>query len=112
METQKDHGAFVPEAEEMDAISGVLRGGGGMRTVFVFLDLPRHVEFQAGEMPLIPQGEVVTFDVSLRNHRDPRKTRKVEGEYRLKRRALRYSTSRASSSGMTQYLEWEPVPRG
>jgi len=81
---------------------------GKVRTVFVFLDLPRHVEYRAGDLPLIPEKTVVEFDVSLRNPRDVSKVRKVSGPYSVTRRILRYS-SRPGLSGLTQFLEWSPV---
>lgn len=98
------------EKKETSTLSSVRSSGGSVRTVFVFLDLPRHIEFQAGELPLIPEGTVVQFDIPVRNPRDTKKTRNVTGPYRVARGVLRYSTSRVGSVGMTQYLEWEPVP--
>jgi len=81
---------------------------GKIRTVFVFLDLPRHVEYRVGDMPLLPEGTVVEFDTCLRSLNDAKKVRKVSGPYSVSRRVLKYSTSRVGLMGLTQYLEWSP----
>lgn len=80
-------------------------GSGGLRTFFVFKDLPRHVEFHAGRVPLIPVGESIHMDIELRSPRDRTRTRKVEGLYVIGSRTLRYS----AAHGLTQYLELDPV---
>lgn len=113
MEHQAEAAAAVTE-EGSEAVSPgsflAQRNGSGVRTVFVFLDLPRHVEFRAGDMPILEVGTAVEFDVALRNLRDPRRTRRVEGRYEVKRRVLKYSTGRLGTSGLTQFLEWAPCP--
>ena len=82
---------------------------GNVRTVFVFTDLPRHIEFRAGELPLLAEGTIVEFNIELKNPRDPKKVRRVEGRHKIVRAVLKYETERASASGLTQYLEWKPV---
>jgi len=81
---------------------------GRVRTVFVFLDLPRHVEYRMGELPILSKGTVVEFDVSLRSPSDVKRVRKVSGPYSVVRQVLKYSTSRVGLMGLTQYLEWGP----
>lgn len=80
---------------------------GSVRTVFVFLDLPRHIEFRAGDLPLMEEGLVMEFDLSITSPKDPRRTRKIEGKYRVVRRALKFNGNRPGLKGMTQYLEWD-----
>lgn len=80
---------------------------GSVRTVFVFLDLPRHVEFRAGDLPLMEEGLEMEFDLSITSPKDPRKTRKIEGKYKVVRRALKFNGNRPGLKGMTQYLEWD-----
>jgi hypothetical protein len=84
-------------------------GGGNVRTIFIFTDLPRHIEFRAGELPLLGKGTVVDFNVVIKNPRDSTKSRHVEGPYVVHRAILKYETGRATITGLTQYLEWKPV---
>lgn len=79
--------------------------GGSVRTFFVFLDLPKHIEYRAQSMPLLPEGTVLRLDRTvLRDPSDRRKVRVVEGEHRVMNRRLVYSTT----SGLLQYLELSP----
>lgn len=94
------------------AVRGEVQSGradGSVRTVFVFLDLPRHVEYRVMDMPLMDEGAIIEFDTSLRDPRDPKRVRTVSGPYRIQRRVLRYSTSRPGMMGLTQFLELDPV---
>lgn len=88
---------------------GVISGGGNVRTIFVFTNLPVHLEFRAGELPLLGQGTVVEFNVVLKNPRDSTKSRHVEGPYRVVRSVLKYETGRVGMAGLSQFLEWQPV---
>lgn len=87
-------------------------GQGLIRTVLVFLDLPVHYEFRSSDMPLMPEGTKIEFDMELRNPKDPRRVRKVQGEYMVMRRKLVYETSRPSMTGLSQFLELSPHGRG
>jgi len=80
---------------------------GGVRTVFVFLDVPKHVEFRAGDLPLMDVGTQVSFNMTLEDPQDRRRRWKIEGLYRVKKRLLKYENGRPSLSGMTQYIEWD-----
>ena len=82
---------------------------GNVRTVFVFMDIPRHIEFRAGDLPLLEKETVVEMKLTIKNPQDPKKIRRIEGSYRVVRSVLKYETERASLSGLTQYLEWQPV---
>lgn len=84
----------------------------GVRTFLVFLDLPKHVEFRAGGFPLLEVGAEVDFDLTVKDPKSLGKPREVKGLYRVKRRVLKYSTGRASKSGFSQYLEFEPSEEG
>lgn len=80
--------------------------GGSVRTFFVFVDLPKHVEYKVHPMPLLPDGTTLRMDrISLKDPSDRRRVRVVEGEYRVMNRRLVYSTS----LGLLQYLELAPT---
>lgn len=79
-----------------------------MRTVFIFVDLPIHVEFRAADSPLLEEGAVIEFDLVLTDPKNSKRTRKVEGPYEVKTRKLKYSTDRPGFIGLTQYLELTP----
>ncbi len=82
---------------------------GCVRSVFIFTDLPRHIEFRAGNLPRLERGLEIEFDLTLKNPHDSQKSRHIEGFYRAKRVVMKYSTGKPSISGLTQYIEWEPV---
>ena len=78
-----------------------------MRTFFVFVDLPKHVEYKVQPMPLLPEGTVIRFHrISLRDPASPKRVRVVEGDHLVLHRRLVYS----STSGLLQYLELAPEP--
>ena len=83
---------------------------GTVRTFLVFMDLPVHYEYRTGEWPILPVNTVIEFDTVLRNPEDPSLERRIGGSYFVSGRKLRYSTTRPSRSGLTQYLELSPVP--
>ncbi len=89
--------------------SGLIHGSGNVRTVFIFTDLPRHIEFRAGDFPLLAPETIVMFNAVLKSPRDPTKSRHIEGPYKVQRAVLKYETGRASMAGLTQYIEWKPV---
>lgn len=76
-----------------------------VRTYLVFQDLPVHIEYRVGDMPLIPEGTIICFKVNLKHPRDPKRIRKVDGTYKIVRRRLIYSSEKPSAQGLTQYLE-------
>jgi hypothetical protein len=80
---------------------------GAVRTVFIFTDLPRHIEFRAGDLPLLAEGTVVEFNVVLKNPRDRTKSRHVEGPHKVQRMVLKFETGRTGLMGLTQYVEWK-----
>ena len=89
--------------------NGLESSAGNVRTVFIFTELPIHIEFRAGNFPLLGKGTVVEFDIVLKNPRDSTKSRHIEGSYKVQRSVLKYVTGRAGLSGLTQYIEWIPV---
>jgi hypothetical protein len=80
-----------------------------MRTFLVFLDLPVHYEFRVHDMPLLPRGTEVEFDAVLKDPSDARLSKRVFGAYRVVRNKVRYSTTKPSRLGLTQYLEMAPA---
>lgn len=89
-----------------------LSSGSGTRTFLVFLDLPKHVEFRTDGFPLLEEGAVVDFDLTVRDPKGAGKPRELKGPYRVKRRVLKFTTGRASKNGFSQYLEFEPSEVG
>ena len=88
-----------------------LSSSGQIRTFCIFLDLPKHVGLRMEGIPLLNVGEVIEFDLLVKDPRDPKRTRKIDGAYYVFRRVLKYaSDTRPSLMGLTQYLEWAPVP--
>lgn len=72
-----------------------------VRTFFIFLDLPVHVELKVDGLPLLSESTVVDFNLNLNHHN---KSYHIAGEYRLRRRILKFG---GKHDGLTQYLEWE-----
>jgi hypothetical protein len=99
---------LIDEAEwsYTDDVGGEMpQTNGGVRTYFVFVDLPQHIEFRVTDMPILQKGMEIELDMSLRHPRNIRKVRKIEGVHTVLRRLLKYSTTRASSMGLSQYIE-------
>lgn len=90
--------------------SGSSAAGAPVRTVFVFTDVPWHGELRAGDLPLLEEGTIMEFDLKVSNSADRTKRKHVLGSYVVSRRSLKFSGSRIGKQGMTQYLEWTPVP--
>lgn len=108
---------IVPEEVEaenqsnskLECVNQSIGDQGLVRTFLVFLDLPVHVEFRATNMPLLSTGTVIDFRLSLRNPKDPKRLRRIEGEYEILRKRLIYQTEKPSVRGLTQYLELSPI---
>ncbi len=79
--------------------------GFGVRTYFVFLDLPYHCEHRVGSQPLLPPGTEIEVEARLSDQRTPGGVRDVRGSFRVSRQKLVYSTKRPGRMGLTQYLE-------
>lgn len=76
-----------------------------MKTFLVFTDLPKHIEYRALPMPLMPEGTVIRFNpMRLTDPTDRKRVRTVEGGYRILNRRLVYDTTHA----LLQYLELGP----
>ncbi len=78
---------------------------GLLRTFFIFSDLPQHIEYRASDMPLMPEFLTIALDLSLRNPRNPKKSRRILGDYQITKNTVKYSSCDPSRMGMTQYLE-------
>lgn len=76
-----------------------------LKTFLVFKDLPVHVEYRAGDCPLLKKGLQVDFQIDLRNPMNPKKIRKVDGTFVIDRVHLVYS----GKEGWAQYIELSPV---
>lgn len=90
---------------DLDPDPGALSSG--VRTFFVFLNLPKHLELRAGNLPLLEPGTVLDMDVTVRDPKGPERAWKVQGPHRVVRRLLRFSQKAGSKSGLSQYLELE-----
>jgi len=75
-------------------------------TFFVFVDLPKHVEFRVPSVPLLPEGTVIDFNLTIRSLKDVRKTIPVQGPHVLQRSVLTYGGKRP---GLVQFLEWKAI---
>lgn len=82
---------------------------GSVRTFFVFLDLPTHVEYRVPDMPIMSEGTQIDVEMDVRYPRDPRKMRPLDGPYVVHRRRLIFTTKRRDAMGLSQYLELKPV---
>lgn len=82
----------------------VLSGSTNVRTFLVFLDLPIHYEYRVPDMPLLAEGVIIEFFLTLK---DPRTghSRPIEGPYKVTHRKLIYRTDKPSLAGLTQYIE-------
>lgn len=81
----------------------------GVKTYFVFLDLPQHLEIFAGSLPVLDVGTEVEYDLLVRNPKNPSAVRKIQGIYKVKERILKWKNLSKRRSGLIQYLEWEKV---
>jgi len=78
-------------------------GSEPITTFFVFIDLPKHVEFRAPNIPILPEGTVIDFNLTIRSLRDVRKTIPIQGPHILQRSVLTYGGKRP---GLVQFMEW------
>ena len=78
-----------------------------VRSYFIFTDLPIHVEYAAGLLPLLNEGRVINFELSLKNPKNPKKVREVNGAYLVSKIKLTFAT-RDQKLGLTQYIELTP----
>ena len=82
-----------------------------LRTVIVFTDVPKHIEFRVSDWPLLDEGVVIEMDVELKNPKDPSRVRKIQGEYVVEKKRNKHSSKSGSTNGFTQYLEMGPVEK-
>lgn len=80
----------------------------GVRTIFVFTDLPIHYEYRVGLFPLVQSGLVINFSLIISDPKDTKRTRSISGNYIIKNIILKYTNEIPSLKGLTQYLEMEP----
>jgi len=88
-------------------VCGDFMASGNVRTIFIFTDLPIHIEFRAGDFPILDIGVIVEFNATVIDHKDHTKKRRIEGPHRVIRSVLKYETDRPGLSGITQYVEWK-----
>jgi hypothetical protein len=75
-------------------------------TFLIFTDLPKHIEWRVDGFPVLQEGEIIEFDMNLVNPLNMKRSRKVNGNYVISRKILKYSTTKPI--GFTQYLELTP----
>ena len=85
---------------------GLHRESGVFPTYFIFVDLPKHIEFRAQDLPILKEGTQMEFDITLRNPKDHNKQKKIQGMHIISRSLLKYGGKR---SGIVQYLEWKTM---
>ena len=88
---------------------GALAPVNDFATFFVFLDLPKHVEFRASSVPLLNVGDEVEFDLTIRSLKDPKRSIPISGLHRVERRFLKFGGKRP---GFSQYIEWRLIRSG
>lgn len=76
-----------------------------MRTKAIFRDLPFHLEYEMGSLPIIPIGFVVQFEISIRDKENSNKSHEIDGNYEVVKVKNVYDTG----SGLIQYLEFLPA---
>lgn len=77
----------------------------GIKTYFMFSEVPVHYEILAGYYPFIPDDTVIDFDLSIMvSVRGKNLKIQVSGPRKLKRKLLKYNVR---SGGIVQYCEWE-----
>lgn len=89
-----------------------MTSSGLVRTFFVFMDLPTHVEYRVPDMPVMSEGTQIDVEMDAKYPRDPRKMRSLDGPYVVHRRRLIFTTKRPDAMGLSQYLELKPVHKG
>jgi hypothetical protein len=99
------------EKEPQEESQSVVLDSVGVRTYFIFLDVPYHYEYSVGTKPILPVGLEIEMDLRLSNPKNPARVRDVSGTYRITRRKLVYSTKRPGRMGLTQYVEFLPANR-
>jgi len=107
MKTESETEADTETDDSVESLVTV-DNAGSIRTVIIFTDLPVHLEFRAGNMPLLSPGIELIFDMMTVRDRLKQRSRVIEGTYVVKKRVLRYG-SRPGFQGLTQYLEMEPL---
>jgi hypothetical protein len=75
----------------------------------VFLDSHIHCEYRVIDMPIMEEGTIIEFFISLK---DPQtgESRNIEGPYKISRCKLVYRTDKPSVCGLSQYIELTRVP--
>jgi hypothetical protein len=61
------------------------------------------------DFPPIEEREEIEFNLSLKNPRNLKKVRRIQGTYKVKKRKFIYSTDDPAQMGLSQYIELEPV---
>ena len=80
-----------------------------IRTYVIFLDIPKHLEIQIDQIPLLQVNDTVEFDLKIKDPRNLDKIWKINGPYLVSKRILKYCSDNSKLSGLTQYLEFKPV---
>lgn len=80
----------------------------GIRTVFIFIDLPIHFELRSEPLPILEKGTVIEFELLRINDPGAGRSKTISGPYVITRVKLVYSSKRPSLLGLTQYVEMLP----
>lgn len=82
------------------------RSNSGVRTYVIFTDLPKHIEFRVENLPTLTVGNLIEFNLLVRDSKFLNKSRKVFGVYEVTSQTLKYG---GKLPGLAQYLELVPV---
>lgn len=78
----------------------------GIKTIFIFNEIPYHYELNAGHLPLLDQGLEVEFDLNVNGIIEKKHFKiHIQGIRRVDRKYLKYCVE---DGGLVQYLEWVP----
>ncbi len=80
--------------------------GSGITTYFVFLDIPKHIEFRSPITSILPEGIEVAFDLSVVGVPDYHRKTLITGTWKLEKRLLKYG---GKWDGLRQYCEWRKI---
>lgn len=82
------------------------REGGVFPTFFIFVDLPKHIEYRVQDMPFLKEGMLVDFDFSIKDSKNPKALKIIKGLHVLNKIIYKYGGKRP---GFSQYVEWKSV---
>jgi len=75
-------------------------------TFFIFMDLPKHLEYRVQNMPLLKEGMIVDFNLNINDLRSFRHPKIIKGNHIINKCVFKYGGKRP---GLVQYVEWKAI---